>query len=321
MIGADDQVRLRNCLERLTTTGELEYTGEYGAEITTFIPFVGWLKREGHMEGRRIRTYSGMRPYYFFLDDDEFAGKPDHRNWVPVRQRYWPSPSTYTATASPWHHYPDYRTHYLSSGMKFERPIIFVQNKFTIDWGVGPINFIPVVALERFLHEAGRRFDIVYSRPGSFAATEGYSADWNIALNYPDADILSRSPGVHHLERMCAEGGLDYNRTKLEILAKSKLFIAVQGGGSHVLACFGDSLLLLFDREGSEHFAPDGHEYPHAYRRGPYKYLAKVPPTLIVPRSFNDFHAAMLIIARAAMPDGATLLPANAMSQLEGWVM
>lgn len=316
MTTAADRDRLQRTLAMLARDGGLEYTGEYGAEITTFIPFVAWLKREGHLDGRRILTYRGMRPYYFFLDDDQYAEKDAPRRWLPVAQRYWPSNSTYHAVASPWHACPDYRRHYAGAGMRFARPLIFIQNKFTIEWNVGPINYLPLNGLASFLEATADRFEVVYSRPDSLPVERGYSKDHNAPLDYPDHAILARHPHVHHLERLCAESGLDYNRTKLEILAKSRIYVATQGGGAHILACFGGSLLLLLDR--SEHFAKEGREYPHAYRHGPYKYLARVPPKLMVARNFTDFNAALDALGRASVTtDNKIRLPADCRPLLE----
>ena len=315
-----DSFLLKQSLESLSRQSELEYTGEYGAEITTFVPFVAWLKREGYLKGRRIRTYAGMRPYYFFLDDSEFASKSEPRRWLPVRERYWPSNSTYHATASPWHEYPDYRRQYAKTGMRFERPVIFVQNKFAIEWNVGPINYIPIVGLNKLLERTSERFDVVYSRPGSIDTTAtAYSADLNFELSYPDAQMLARFRTVYHLEKLCADEGLDYNQTKLEILAKSRMFVAVQGGGAHVMSCFGNSFMLLLDR--NEDLAPDGNEYPHAYRHGPYKYLAKVPPHLVVLRSFRDFLVGLRIFGDIEMQNDRIILPLNSKPFLDKWTL
>lgn len=318
-----DRQRLRDSFERLKRFGELEYSGEYGAEITTFIPFVGWLKREGYLSNKRIRTYAGMRAYYYFLDDAEFATKIEKRNWFPLHKRYWPSPSTYSATSRPWHVYPDYRQQFRDSGRSFSRPVLFIQNKFTVEWGCGPMNFIPLNALVNLFENTTDRYDVVYSRPGSFdVSANGYVTDANSELDYPDREILSRFPQVHHLERICAEGHIDYNTTKLEMLAKANLFVAVQGGSAHILACFGNSLLLLFDREGNERLAGKTlHEYPHAYRRGPYKYLSENPPYLVVPRQFPDFVYALDMMRKIDVIDGVLSIPTDARAVLKKWAM
>ena len=202
---------------------------------------------------------------------------------MPLRK--WPSPSTYTAVRSPWHLYPDYRSIYKDGGPAFDRPVVYIQNKFNVEWGIGPINYLPLVTLKKVFGTISEDFIIVYSRPNIGKKLDGYTADHNKDCNYPDREILDQNPHVIVLEDYCVENDLPYNLTKLQILAKSYLMVGVQGGGSHLLACFGASLFILLHIHGPED--------PHAYSTGPYKYLASPPPTLLVTRSFAEINRAI----------------------------
>jgi hypothetical protein len=283
-----DQELLSGSLDRLQATGAIEYTGEYGAEITTFIPFAFWLKTQGLLSGRRVVTYRGMRPYYYFLDDDEFHEKPDRRQWFPFRQRDWPTNATSLATKQPWHVLPNYRSRYGSQGRTFERPVLFIQNKFAVEWDKGPINYLPLSLLKVLFSFAADRFDVVYSRPGIMPESADYTTDANGHCDYPDLALAKSFDNVLILEDLCADGRASYNLTKLEILAKSRVFVAVQGGGAHLLACFGGSVLLLLHREGDE--------YPHAYTSGPYTYLSTPPPVLLLARDHDQLAAGVNLV-------------------------
>lgn len=291
-----DGALLDAAIARLKATGVIEYTGEFGCEITTFIPFAGWLKAEGLLEGRRVLTYGGMRPYYYFLDDGEYAEKAVQRHWIDVAERGWPTNSTYTATRQPWHAPPDYRSRYRGQGQTFSRPVLFVQNKFCLEWGRGPINFLPLDLLDRLLTRASARFDIVYSRPRPLVREVGFTHDNNAYCDYPDIALVRRRGGAVILEDLCEQTGAPYNLTKLEILAKSNLFVAVQGGGAHLLACFGNSLMLLL------HYIGD--EYPHAYEAGPYKYLANPAPTLLLARDHGQMEHGVDLVCALQMTGG-----------------
>ncbi len=259
---------------------------------------MGWLKREGLLDGRKVVSYAGMRPYYCFLDDDEFEAKPEGRAWLSIKRRGWPTNSTYTATRQSWHAPPDYRAAYAGQGPNFGREVLFIQNKFTVEWGRGPINYLPLDTLAA-LFDLSDRFDIVYSRPRAMAATSAYVADENTFCDYPDL-ALARSRGdVRILEDDCEATGADYNLTKLQILAGAHRFAAVQGGGAHLLAYFGSSALLLLHQKGQEH--------PHAYAAGPYKYLAPEPPLLMVARN-NDTLRSGVDVLGAAQRDGAAMV-------------
>jgi hypothetical protein len=183
---------------------------------------------------------------------------------------------------------PDYRSRYRSEGLSFERPVLFVQNKFAVEWAEGPVNYLPLDLLRMILERALPKFDVVYSRPRVLPPRAGFTSDHNMFCDYPDFSLVRRFPGVLILEDHIEQSGADYNLTKLQILAKAHRFIAVQGGGAHLLACFGDSLMALLHRKGEED--------PHAYAAGPYKYLAETPPLLFVARDRQQlWHAAGLV--------------------------
>jgi hypothetical protein len=262
---------------RLEATGQIEYTGEFGDEITTFVPFVHWLKSQNRLAGRRIVTYRGMRPYYYFLDDAEYSEKRDTRHWIVEARRDWPSNNGYLITPKPWHVFPDFRARYAAQGRTFDRPVLFIQNKFTVDWGTGPVNFLPLFVLEHLFRAAADRFDIVYSRPRPLRRDVGYTVDHNTFCDYPDFALARRFENVFILEDHCEATGAPYNLTKLEILAKCHVFVAAHGGGANLIACFNKAIVLLYEQ--------DGMEYPFSYMRGHYKHYARPAPTLLYARS------------------------------------
>jgi hypothetical protein len=191
---------------------------------------------------------------------------------------------------------PDYRAHFGSRGMTFARPILFVQNKFTVEALRGPINYLPLRSLSDLFERTADHFEVVYSRPRSMPVSAGYTDDDNDYCDYPDFGVARRYPHVTVLEDLCLESGAPYNETKLEILAKAHLFVGVQGGGAHLLACFGNSLLLVL------HYF--GHEYPHAYALGPYKYLAEQPPLLLLARRPWQVERGVDLVAACRPRDG-----------------
>jgi hypothetical protein len=276
-----DEALLEATLRRLRETGRVEYRGEYGAEITTFLPLANWLHEQGHLEGRQVVSYRGMKPYYFFLGEGQLIEKEQPRKWVRPDDRDWPTRTTWTAIRQPWHRPPDYRAHYAGSARRFDKPTLFIQNKFTVEFDFGPINFLPLGPLKVLLEVAQQRFQVVYSRPGARLVDDGYGHDSNSFCHYPDLLMIKRGfPEVLVLEQMAAEEKRHYNELKLEVLAGTHLFFSVQGGGAHILAAFNNSLLAVLHRRGAED--------PHAYEKGPYKYLSTPPPKLIVMRSDEE---------------------------------
>lgn len=286
-----DEALLDRLLLRLNETGKIEFTGEYGDEIATFIPLVHWLKQEGLLRDRKVLTYRGMRPYYFFLNDDEFDAKDHSRHGVPEHARDWPANSVSTATRKAWHRPPDYRAFYITRARQFSRPTLFIQNKFTVEWKLGPINYLPLFHLKYLLTQTAGKFQIVYSRPSARKCGSGYSADHNIFCDYPDLDVVRQFEDALVLEEIAAREDRSYNEVKLEVLAGARLFFAVQGGSAHILAAFGNSLLAILHRRGRE--------FPHAYQRGLYKYLSDDPPELLIARNNAELRSAIKVFASA----------------------
>ncbi len=278
----------RRAVARLQATGEIEYTGEFGDEVTTFVPFAHWLKVQNQLAGRRIITYRGMRPYYYFLDDVDYAEKSSSRHYIAEPERDWPSNNGYLITPKPWHMFPDYRARFAAQGRRFARPVLFIQNKFTVDWESGPINYLPLQALEHLFRSCADRFQIVYSRPRPLRRDVGYSVDHNTFCDYPDFALARRFDHVFILEDHCEATGEPYNLTKLEIMAKCHVFVAAHGGGANLIACFNKALILLVEREGME--------YPFSYMRGHYKHYAKPAPILMYARSRKALRRGLKVI-------------------------
>lgn len=61
---------------------------------------------------------------------------------------------------------PDYRARYRGQGMTFGRPVLFIQNKFTVKWDSGPVNYLPLWAIETLLMIAWDRFNVASTGQG-----------------------------------------------------------------------------------------------------------------------------------------------------------
>ncbi|QKQ24993.1 hypothetical protein [Candidatus Reidiella endopervernicosa] len=240
-----------------------------------------------------------MRPYYFFLDEDEFEEKDEPRRCLPVHERYWPYCNEFDGVVNPWKVYIDYRGHYRSSQSRGERPTLFVQNKFTVEWDVGPINYMPLYALERLMDLTADRYQVIYSCPR--IPLSGYSDDHNSACHYPDREIINRYNHVTDLEQSTLESGGDYNRTKLNLLADAQVYVAVQGGGANILPYFGGSVLFLLHQKGRE--------YPYTYKNGAYKSLSESPPELMLARNAKAFDKGLRVIEYLESVKGELRLP------------
>lgn len=247
------------------------YRGEFGPEIMTFIPFIYTMWQQGEFQDACVSTYEGMRPFYYFLEGAQFIERSgEARSYVPPEQRWWPNPNEHFRPQPPGEAYPDYATHFRSKEEPDDsRPIVFVQNKFAVEWGIGPINFLPLFFIEQLATQFGQKFRIVYDREGLFNSLHS-SSDLEASLSFPDRNIVTNSP----VEILGDSQSLEaMNEAKLRTLADASAIICVQGGGAHLSAYFPAPTCILHKR---------GQESRFAYWSGTYSYCLTTKKQLYV---------------------------------------
>jgi hypothetical protein len=299
--GAANTVARAPLAEAATLPETLEHTGEFGPELVLFLPFVTWLAREGLLRNRRIVTYRGMRCFYDDLDCAELIEKPNARSyvlpqnrpdWLPVKNEH----NFDTRLASSRHLCPDLRARFramkLSSEIGSEaRPLLIIHNKYSNEWGEGPVNHIPIATLDLIFRMLKHEFTIVYIRHGMVPPEGGFVEDHNETLpDFDDRGLLQRHPEVLGFDELfanhrAATGVDDLNRFKAMLLARCHRFISSQGGGAHQIALLSGSLFVVLHRRGSEE--------QWAYFPGYYSFLAPVPPLLAICRNDDELIRAI----------------------------
>lgn len=260
---------------------KLEFSGEFGAELNSFVPFIYWLHMAGLMEGRRVRTYDGMRPFYFFLQPSQFEEKTELRRHVLPSQRpsYWPTRNDHLSTRTAFEIFPDYRSQYRNSVFVADKPLLAVHNKYGDEWGLGPVNFFSPMVLETMFARLQDRFTIVYIRPGIKAEQIGYSRDHQPDYCLNDMEVVRRHGSVLLFEDFVSvmAGTKSYNELKLMLYANTYFYLTVQGGNAHLISLFGGSLVGIFHRLGQEIL--------HSYAGGHFQYASNTAPLYLIARS------------------------------------
>jgi len=231
---------------------DLDYRGEFGTELVSFVPFVFFLKLYGLIPtGVKVRTYFGMRPYYFFLDDNEIEFynveenriyiEPVHRSFLPLHLRSEDDLfANYKQKASllklfvppPYHH--NFNKFALSFLHENKRTVI-VQNKFNNEWWEGPLNFMDVDEVRTLCTRfEPSKWNVVYIRSSDFNG-EGYSRDNNenskSNLTLDEKQMLrTEFPNVHIFEELIAQNGVDFNTLKNLLFGNSHLTVSTHGG-------------------------------------------------------------------------------------------
>jgi hypothetical protein len=230
----------------------LDYKGEFGTEVVSFVPFVFFLKIYGLLpKDTKVRSYAGMRPYYFFLEDDEieFYGPetkrdyvlPDNRDFLPTHMRHEDALITNYQenalmlkffVAPPFHHnFSNFPTGIFDDDRK---KIVIIQNKFNNEWWEGPLNYLEIGEL-RDLCAKFKDWNVVYIRSNDYNGT-GYSRDHNEdselkedALKEKDM-LRSEFPNVHIFEDMIQKFNIDFNTLKNILFGSASLTVSTHGG-------------------------------------------------------------------------------------------
>ncbi|MBV8092060.1 MAG: hypothetical protein JO110_02270 [Acetobacteraceae bacterium] len=286
----------------------LEFSGEFGAEINSFIPFVYWLHLAGQMRDRRIRTYLGMRPFYFFLHPTQIQEKSDLRRYVaPLQRPDWlPTRDDHRSQRNGFEVFPDYRTRYRNTLFESHKPLLVVHNKFTREWYGPPINFLSLPMLETIAQGLADKFTIIYTRPGIKSRQEGFSGDQQNDYVLDDLSLVRRISSVLLFEDIVSTmaGDLSYNELKLMLYASSYFHITVQGGNAHLAALFSGSLIGVL-----HHF---GQEIAHSYQHGHFQYAANPRPDYLICRSEDELMLALDVFGGSSLAAGRAVIPADA---------
>jgi hypothetical protein len=246
-----------------------------------------------------------------FYDDLPCAGieeRDDLRAYVEPGSRKWmPARDEHTLTRNPFLLHPDLRAKFARlpltvPGLGEPQRLLIIHNKYNLEWGGKPVNFLDCPTLDRLFGQFKQEFKIVYIRHGSRALPRGYSTDANDFAAFPDAEVLAAHPEVLNFEDLLAahqaEGGtMDVNTFKNVLYSRCHRFISVQGGGSHHIACFKGSLLVLLHKRGAEAdlaYTDDGY----------YSFVADPAPMLAVCRSTDEVIAASVLFNGSRIADG-----------------
>ncbi|WP_338663387.1 hypothetical protein VQH23_25055 [Pararoseomonas sp. SCSIO 73927] len=281
----EEYVRVSQRLEALPEV--LRFDGEFGEEVNSFIPYVHWLQRNGEMAGRRIDTYAGMEPFYFFLEPNQIVTEKRKRGMVRPSNApdHFLYPSGLYAHRSGLEWAPDYRGRY-ATDFRFGKPILVVHNKYTVEWGGVPHNYLREETLERIFSSLKHKYQIVFFEAARAShGSRGYSEDRQGLLEYNDVQIAQRHPEVLIFGDMLEKSRDSYNLLKLKVFASAYHFITTQGGNAHMCALFPGSMVAIQHIRGAE--------FRYTYQDGIFQFLANPRPLYFICKDAAALHEAL----------------------------
>jgi hypothetical protein len=282
--------------------GILEFTGEFAAEVNSFVPFVYWLHQTGLMRDRWVRTYADMRAFYFFLDDRQILEKSEPRRFVsPAQRPLWlPTRDDHASLRSAFEMFPDYRARFRDGSFETTKPLLIVHNKTSMECGQRPTSYLPPELLWHVFEELGERFQIVYLRPGILGSEPG---DPQLDPTLGDLEVVRQFPDVWLFDELARQIGprADYNELKLRLYAHTWFHLTAQGGNAHLAALFSGGMVTILHRLGQE--------IRHSYRHGHFGYAAQPAPSYLICRTVEEVMEAVSALGMCDIGGGRVLVP------------
>jgi len=242
---------------------------EFGLELALGITYAHWLHERGELEG--VRTVKGMKPFYYFCDnveevynhrtiDNSAAGLDSlPNNWIHHCPRI-KSPNG-VLDYSKWS-IPPYKTHFLTDKFKFDKPMIFVSNRYNVEHGQPPMGYFDIPFLyEIFNHLTESGYGVIYKRPKNNEFPLDQNEANGLSMGY--TDIVADVDGIGKItdyqltefyEDVVLMDSLiesndtnTYNEIQLQMLSNVSGFITMGGGGSLLCSMFGVPNISYFN--------------------------------------------------------------------------
>tara|TARA_R110001592_G_scaffold358693_1_gene663944 strand:+ start:1320 stop:2270 length:951 start_codon:yes stop_codon:yes gene_type:complete len=247
---------------------------EFGVELALAVPYAYWLHKNNQLE--HVVTSKGMKPFYYFCDDvrEEFGHRTVDNaeaglnelpnNWIhginPLEE---PGVLDYSQWTP-----PPYKEHYKNDEIKFDKPIVFISNKFNLEHGQAPYGYFDIKSLHdmfSYLTESG--YSVVYKRVKN--TEKHFTIDQNerdsIMIGYDtisadvegigivtDYELTKYFTDVHLFDDVVNNfNQYSYNEVQLKVMANTEKFITVCGGNS-ILSSFFGGTVISYVHKGKE---------------------------------------------------------------------
>jgi len=228
----------------------IKYDGEFGPELKYVIPFAYWHYHNATLRKTISSTHTNEL-YYFSNNHEEYYQK---RVWRPYQYGI-PNSEDHNIKYNfkQWLPVP-YKDKYKNNIIQFDKPILIIANKYNIEWGEAPINYIDIDTLIWIFENYSDKYQIIYNRP----VTNNITNDNSDILSFDDFKVIK-----HDYKKILNMNELydgmknneirNYNHFQLMLYANANHFISVHGGAS-VLASYFKGMNIIYSIKGFEHY-------------------------------------------------------------------
>ena len=229
---------------------------EWGNELVRVVPFIyhEFLQNKNV----KIETTEGMRPFYYFLQDENVVIKYKNRynmkgillNDIP-RQHLYDNQLDYKYwTPPPYKEYfRNKEIAYPENKLNPDKKTIIISNKYNKEWLWEAINAIPLEILNQLFEKLKKSHNLIYNRLNpKYIVTDSDTLPFEA---FDDASILNKHPEIIDVNELYElNKNLDISTFQLTMFSKADKFINVQGGLGHFGAFFGGKQLFYLERNG-----------------------------------------------------------------------
>ncbi len=258
-----------------------------GFEMIEVVPYAYSLYTKGLLCS--TESAYGSKALYFFSPQHKELNKDRSITW---EQENIPTIKHHHTNFSEWLA-PPYKQHYCNEEFVYNRPILFIGNKYSVEWaGHAPINTLNEAVLRRLFELLAVHYQIIYWRPYDFEFSDPASfflhdwradfdliEEWNEA--FPSASVLT-------IQSLLAQHStFNLNEILFRVLANTDRFINVKGGNAVMTNFFSGVQLLYVERsaltreEAKEEFPYYTHSEIHVVKT--YERLLEKAKMLFAP--------------------------------------
>ena len=139
-----------------------------------------------------------------------------------------------------------------SNKIKFDKPTVVIQNKYSLEWFEQPSNYFSIDFLKKIFKILENKYQIIYIRPRG--SEKKYFVDDNEILDFNDYDFIKENfPSIYTIEDALRENPeMSYNQAQFSLEATSDKHLAVAGGNACVSAYFGGELIIFDSPDARE---------------------------------------------------------------------
>lgn len=139
---------------------------------------------------------------------------------------------------------------YFKGKINFNKPVVVIQNKYSLEWLQGTFNYFPIEILDKLFIYLKDKYDIVYIRPTG--NSKNYYKDENEIIQFNDYEFIKENhPEVYTIEHFTnTYPDISYNTLQFMVEASSERHIAVSGGNACVASYFGGDVMIFDSPEG-----------------------------------------------------------------------